>query len=97
MYENREHRSRFFYRIRIRPSLPVWLSSLFSWPFSLGWPVESSVMSGIEVSTLGSGILVSMLGSIGGAVVGTVVGALVGAVVAGTVVGAVVAGMGSLA
>ena len=47
------------------------------------------VPSGKLVSTLGSGMLVSKVGSIGGIVVGTVVGAVVGAVV-GVVVGAVV-------
>ena len=52
--------------------------------------MESSVVSGVLVSTLGSGILVSMVGSIVGAVV-TTVGAVVDAVV-GIVVGAVVTG-----
>ena len=63
--------------------------------------VASSVISGMDVSTLGSGMFVSMVGSMGGFVEGTVagsvVGTVVGAVVAGMVVGIVVAGVGSCA
>ena len=64
-------------------------------PLPVSLVEEPSVESGMLVSTLGSGILVSKVVSIEGtvlAIVGSVVGAVVAAVV-GVVVGAVVAGV----
>ena len=84
----------FCYRIRIRLSFAL-LSLpllLFSVPLPAA-PVVSSVMSGVLLSTSGSGMLVWVVGSMGGSVVGIVVGTVVGVVVTGTVVGTVVAGV----
>ena len=76
--------SRIFYLTLARPSISV--ASVLVVMSS----VISLFISGMLVSTSGSGILVSRVGSILG-MVAAVVGAVVGTVVAGIVVGMVVA------